>query len=846
MDDKPQIPRNPGITITQNTAIRQAAAGPETVNPYVARTGINNDKPVSQTEKKPAGSITVTQNTSIRDAEKAAAVINPYTARSPVKPQMGFTAPGRSLIGDGKQNVKNLYNLQGSTGAQAVAAYITVAETGIKVWKAAQAATPGVIGGAKVTLKVVRGTWKAAKGTIFFLSMPIDNIKYAAAYTKVAVTRVAGKVADAVKTNAKAVAATAKKTYTVVRGVIKGTIPIPQHLVRKIIVSGFKLGFRATWFVGKISVKSAVKVGIKGIKIGGSSVVAIGGMVGKNEGIGTQAFAASVTAGKYAVTAVKYSPKAVKGVYTVGKTAVKTPIYAVKGGVSVVKTTVKVVKSVKTNGLAKTAGKVGNMVKRAAVKVVKAAANAIQMLVKAAARKIIMPLIIIVTAFILIFQIIMIPVQAGGAIFGSVFSFFTGDKDKDKPDIDVRQYVTDAATAARTKFEQDIIDDGNSNLKANGGSYDYVRIYLGDTCEDQVKDGLPFDQDTVDKSVFTLDELVNLASPVFNAIILTKYNLEPTETEAKDTVDEIISTLLAYKSQAMKTEWCEYEDGDPTVPHYCECGSVHAHIDCPNYTSGYHTTWTCPLCDEIVRTIEHEDDGDYVTEEFYCSGYKYCLGHAIYGIFISQDGWYELTDKYFQQPIDELSSKETRTEEEEQELQSLKDGYDLAMAYINETALSFGDLTVSDLSGVNFLPGDRPGAQAIPDYAETFVGNVGGQPFWSWYGFAHREEWCGCFVSYVLSHNGMDEPKYSSCEAGANWFKDHGQWIAGSGYAAVAGDIIFFDWNGKGETHHTGIVIGHDDTYVYTVEGNSANDMCRIRQYLINSSVIFGYGLPNY
>ena len=27
------------------------------------------------------------------------------------------------------------------------------------------------------------------------------------------------------------------------------------------------------------------------------------------------------------------------------------------------------------------------------------------------------------------------------------------------------------------------------------------------------------------------------------------------------------------------------------------------------------------------------------------------------------------------------------------------------------------------------------------------VGNVGGQPFWSWYGFGSRVEWCACFVS---------------------------------------------------------------------------------------------------
>ena len=31
------------------------------------------------------------------------------------------------------------------------------------------------------------------------------------------------------------------------------------------------------------------------------------------------------------------------------------------------------------------------------------------------------------------------------------------------------------------------------------------------------------------------------------------------------------------------------------------------------------------------------------------------------------------------------------------------------------------------------------------------VGNVGGQPYWSWYGFAARKPWCACFVSWCAN-----------------------------------------------------------------------------------------------
>ena len=53
-----------------------------------------------------------------------------------------------------------------------------------------------------------------------------------------------------------------------------------------------------------------------------------------------------------------------------------------------------------------------------------------------------------------------------------------------------------------------------------------------------------------------------------------------------------------------------------------------------------------------------------------------------------------------------------------------------------------------DLTGVEFVNGSRPGNQAVVDLAKSQVGNVGGYPYWSWYGFGSRVEWCACFVSW--------------------------------------------------------------------------------------------------
>lgn len=151
----------------------------------------------------------------------------------------------------------------------------------------------------------------------------------------------------------------------------------------------------------------------------------------------------------------------------------------------------------------------------------------------------------------------------------------------------------------------------------------------------------------------------------------------------------------------------------------------------------------------------------------------------------------------------------------------------------------------TDLSGVEFVNGERKGNQNTVDIALSQVGNVGGQPYWSWYGFNSRVEWCATYVSWVLNQAGYSEPKFAACQSqGIPYFSANGRW-AGIGYKDIApGDVIFFDWEGDGSSDHVGIVIGTDGSRVYTVEGNSG-DACKVRDYDINSSVIMGYGLMN-
>lgn len=145
--------------------------------------------------------------------------------------------------------------------------------------------------------------------------------------------------------------------------------------------------------------------------------------------------------------------------------------------------------------------------------------------------------------------------------------------------------------------------------------------------------------------------------------------------------------------------------------------------------------------------------------------------------------------------------------------------------------------------------GTSIGSPDMVQIALSQVGNVGGQPYWSWYGFNSRVEWCAIFVSWVSNEAGYIEkgiiPKFSGCSTGVNWFKAMGQWQTKE-YVPKEGDIIFFDWEVDGQVNHVGIVEKVENNIIYTIEGNSTNDTCRKKQYIINSDVIFGFGTPAY
>ena len=145
------------------------------------------------------------------------------------------------------------------------------------------------------------------------------------------------------------------------------------------------------------------------------------------------------------------------------------------------------------------------------------------------------------------------------------------------------------------------------------------------------------------------------------------------------------------------------------------------------------------------------------------------------------------------------------------------------------------------------LYGIAGGSGDLVAVALSQVGQVGGEPYWSWYGFGSRVEWCACFVSWCAGQCGLLEdgviPKFAGVGTGVQWFQSSGQWLDGSA-TPEPGMIIFFRWYGSDSliADHVGIVERVEDGHIYTIEGNS-NNMVRQNNYPVGYGEIKGYGV---
>lgn len=117
---------------------------------------------------------------------------------------------------------------------------------------------------------------------------------------------------------------------------------------------------------------------------------------------------------------------------------------------------------------------------------------------------------------------------------------------------------------------------------------------------------------------------------------------------------------------------------------------------------------------------------------------------------------------------------------------------------------------------------------------------------------------CWCFVQAFGKATALAllcQPSSGNCGAGCqsamNYFKKKGQFHKSN---PLPGDQIIFWSKDKTEASHTGLVYKVDNTYVYTVEGNTSSaggvvangGAVATKKYKLTYARIAGYGRPNY
>lgn len=165
--------------------------------------------------------------------------------------------------------------------------------------------------------------------------------------------------------------------------------------------------------------------------------------------------------------------------------------------------------------------------------------------------------------------------------------------------------------------------------------------------------------------------------------------------------------------------------------------------------------------------------------------------------------------------------------------------------------------------------------KATWDQLDDFTANAGNKNYvkysrdlakYSFYnGSKKGVAWCDIFVDWCFmtaygvnaAYKLLCQPKKScgaGCKYSANYYKSKKRWHTSN---PQPGDQIFFwpkDKIGGSAMQHTGLVVAVDDTYVYTMEGNTSADSGVVwnggsvndKKYKLTYNRIAGYGRPDY
>lgn len=121
------------------------------------------------------------------------------------------------------------------------------------------------------------------------------------------------------------------------------------------------------------------------------------------------------------------------------------------------------------------------------------------------------------------------------------------------------------------------------------------------------------------------------------------------------------------------------------------------------------------------------------------------------------------------------------------------------------------------------------------------------------YKVKYTDSWCATTISALAIKLGYTDiiPTECSCQQMIALFKKIGSWVENENRTPNAGDIIFYDWDDKGNgdnqgwSDHVGIVEKVSNGKITVIEGNYSNAVKR-RTLEVNGKYIRGYGVPKY
>lgn len=285
------------------------------------------------------------------------------------------------------------------------------------------------------------------------------------------------------------------------------------------------------------------------------------------------------------------------------------------------------------------------------------------------------------------------------------------------------------------------------------------------------------------------------------------------------TEGEIKQVVVGYDSWTIKGEGPSTDDSDDIVlfqyrDHTISTGDTALLTE---VLSSY-VEWN-----DNLLTFSVETEGGIYTSSAYCRTAAQATGST--GSILADDKVENVLDSFFEADGTIIQNNATSN-----------DSSDARLAFLTKLAAQYGS------------KGEIKGATASPKYfSEWYIGDYAKNPGWN-----SQTPWCACFVSWGLDQVGDKiigtVPKHANVDYFKEDFVSRSKWKDsakyGGDYNPVSGDIIFFDWiiNSEANPQHVGVVLTVLDEYVYTIEGNSDNQVA-VRKYKLDDPRVIGYGV---